>query len=195
MGVRPLDGLVAIAEGASRFEADAAVARLAANGIEAMVLADPAAGIAPHLVTDRRFPVVVRIAIADDAQQVLARSGFPTGVRDPSPLVHPVLRPRPRPTRPPEAPDPAGPVDGRHGSPDATDRFGPAGASPSWAEGDDLAAYGDDEEDDNEEDDDDHGNGNDRRRRPRWVKPVAWLTAASVVLPLVASAVRALSLL
>lgn len=178
MGVRPLDGSVAIAECASRSEADAAVARLAAHGIDAMAITDPATAAAPHVDTDRRFPVVVRIAIADDAQQVLARAGFPTGVRDPSPLVHPVLRPRSRPPGPPASTPPPTPG---HQGPDAPAGTGRSdwspGASPSPADPEDFA--------------DDDASG--PLRRPRWVKPVAWLTAASVVVPLLATAARALS--
>lgn len=161
MAVRPLNGLVSIAECTSRFEADTAVARLAAAGIDAAVVGDPAHAVAPHLVTDRAFSVLVRIAIADDAQQALVRP--PSADPEPSHLVHPSLRPRPG--QPPLAP--AGP-------PTPEDqRF-------------------DDDLDDLDGDVDD---GGERARpgRPRWVKAVAWTTVASVVLPLVAGALRTLS--
>lgn len=54
-----LKGLVAVAEFTSRFEADAAVGRLLACGVEAMVLSDTAHQIAPHMVTIRGHQVLV----------------------------------------------------------------------------------------------------------------------------------------
>ena len=93
MVVRPLNGLVSIAEYPTRFGADTAVAKLTAAGIDAAVLADPAAGVAPHLVTSRSFSVLVRVAVADDANLVLVRSGAavgPPGIAAPStPAVSP----------------------------------------------------------------------------------------------------------
>jgi hypothetical protein len=61
-----------VAEYGSRFDADLAVARLEGYGLEASVLADPAAGVAPHHVTDPVFAVVVREEVEDDARTVLA---------------------------------------------------------------------------------------------------------------------------
>lgn len=153
MGVRPLNGLVSITECASRFEADTAVALLAASGIDAVVAADPAHAIAPHLVTDRTFSVLVRIAIADDAQQALVRGASSAADVPPAQLVRPVL------------------PGGRPG--------------PPLLGADDL-------------DDDDLGDPDDldesrSSRRPRWIKVMAWTTAASVVLPLLAGVVRTIS--
>jgi hypothetical protein len=91
MAVRPLNGLVSIAECTSRFEADAAVARLASAGIDAVVLGDPAHSVAPHLVTERGFSVLVAVAIADDANQVLIQGARPGGPVV-SPLIHPTLQ-------------------------------------------------------------------------------------------------------
>jgi hypothetical protein len=153
MGVRPLNGLVSIAEYPDRFDADAAVALLASAGIEAVVLGDPAQGVAPHLVTHRGFSILVRIAIADDAQQVLVRRPG-AAVDAPSPLVHPTLRSRSGP--PPPEPPPA-----------LEDPFGDEFDEPEPGE-------------------------TGRLTRPAWVKPVAWLTAGAVVLPLVLGAVRTL---
>lgn len=57
--IDPLDGLEPIAEFGSRFEADAAAARLETEGIEAAVLGDPGSSIAPHHVNVAGFSVVV----------------------------------------------------------------------------------------------------------------------------------------
>jgi hypothetical protein len=61
-----------VAEFGSRFDADLAVARLEGYGLEASVLADPAAGIAPHHVTDPVFAVIVRQEVEEDALVLLA---------------------------------------------------------------------------------------------------------------------------
>jgi hypothetical protein len=92
VGVRPLNGLVSIAEYGSRFQADTAVAVLAASGIDAVVAADPAHA-APNVGAERGFSVLVRIAIADDAQQALVRGAAATAGAEPEPpaVVHPSL--------------------------------------------------------------------------------------------------------
>lgn len=69
---RPLPGRATAAEFGTKFDADLAAAYLEDHGIEARVLSDPAALIAPHLVTDRGFRVVVREEILDEAQEILA---------------------------------------------------------------------------------------------------------------------------
>lgn len=71
MGVRPLPGMVPIAEYASRWEADVAAARLREAGYEAAVLVDPATEIAPHHITHRLAVLVVRAEVADPAAEVL----------------------------------------------------------------------------------------------------------------------------
>ena len=71
MGVRPLPGMVAIAEYASRWEADVAAARLREAGFEATVIFDPARDVAPHHVTERLAVLVVRTEAADPAAEVL----------------------------------------------------------------------------------------------------------------------------
>ena len=71
MGVRPLPGMVAIAEYASRWEADVAAARLREEGYEAAVLVDPATEVAPHHITYRPAVLVVRAEVADLAVEVL----------------------------------------------------------------------------------------------------------------------------
>ena len=71
MGVRPLPGMVPIAEYASRWEANVAAARLREAGYEAAVIFDPATDMAPHHVTDRLARLVVRAEVADPAAEVL----------------------------------------------------------------------------------------------------------------------------
>lgn len=71
MGVRPLPGMVPIAEYASRWEANVAAARLKEAGFEAAVLVDPATEVAPHHVTDRLAVLVVRTEAADPAAELL----------------------------------------------------------------------------------------------------------------------------
>ena len=60
-----------IAEYGDRFDADVAVAKLSGHGIIASTRSDPAASIAPHLVTDRVFRVVVHADAAEDALELL----------------------------------------------------------------------------------------------------------------------------
>ncbi len=73
-----------VAEFGSRFDADLAVAKLKSAGIAAMTRNDPAASIAPHLVTDRVFSIVVTADTAEEARRVLdqpdtiGRAGTPT---------------------------------------------------------------------------------------------------------------------
>ncbi len=71
MGVRPLPGMVAIAEYPSRWEAEVAAARLREAGYEATVLTDPALEIAPQDTTYRLATLVVRAEVADLAVGVL----------------------------------------------------------------------------------------------------------------------------
>ena len=71
MWVRPLPGMVPIAEYASRWEANVAAARLTEAGYEAAVLVDPATDVAPHHVTDRLAVLVVRTEVADPAAELL----------------------------------------------------------------------------------------------------------------------------
>ncbi len=71
MGVKPLPGMVAIAEYPSRWEADVAAARLREEGYEAAVLVDPATEVAPHHVTHRLAVLVVRTEVADLAAGLL----------------------------------------------------------------------------------------------------------------------------
>jgi len=70
---RPIRGLVAIAEFGSKFEADAAVALLLSEGIEATPSYDPAmtSMIVRHMATDRTFEVLVDEANAEQAVVVL----------------------------------------------------------------------------------------------------------------------------
>lgn len=63
--------MVAIAEYASRWEADVAAARLREEGFEAAVLVDPATEVAPHHITCRLAVLVVRAEVADLASEVL----------------------------------------------------------------------------------------------------------------------------
>ena len=71
MGVRPLPGMVPIAEYGSRWEANVAAARLREAGYEATVLVDPATDVVPHYVTHRFAVLVVRAEVADSAAEVL----------------------------------------------------------------------------------------------------------------------------
>ncbi len=71
MGVRPLPGMVPIAEYATRWEANVALARLKEAGYEAAVIVDPATDVAPHHVTERLAVLVVRTEVADPAAEVL----------------------------------------------------------------------------------------------------------------------------
>lgn len=63
--------MAAIAEYASRWEANVAAARLHEAGYEATVLVDPATDSAPHHVTHRVAVLVVRAEVADTAAEVL----------------------------------------------------------------------------------------------------------------------------
>ena len=67
--------MVPVAEFPSRWEAKVAVARLEQAGIEAAMIGDPAAEVAPHHVTDRMVTVVVHHEAAEDAADVLAGDG------------------------------------------------------------------------------------------------------------------------
>ena len=69
--MRPLSGMVSIAEYATRWEANVAAARLREAGYEAVVLVDPATEVAPHHVTYRPAVLVVRSEVADLAVDVL----------------------------------------------------------------------------------------------------------------------------
>ncbi len=69
--MRPLPGMVAIAEYANRWEADVAAARLSEAGYESAVLVDPATDVAPHHVTHRLAVLVVRKEAADSAYELL----------------------------------------------------------------------------------------------------------------------------
>ncbi len=71
MGMRPLPGMVPIAEYASHWEANVAAARLTEAGYEAAVLVDPATDVAPHHVTNRLAVLVVRTEVADPAAELL----------------------------------------------------------------------------------------------------------------------------
>jgi hypothetical protein len=62
---------VVVAEYGTRFEADVAVACLTDHGIEAVLRADPAHAIAPHLVTMRGFRVEVHRDDVDLARSAL----------------------------------------------------------------------------------------------------------------------------
>ena len=73
--MRPLPGMVPVAEFPNRWEAQVAVARLEQAGIEAAMLGDPADQVAPHHVTERMVMVVVREEVAEDAADVLAVDG------------------------------------------------------------------------------------------------------------------------
>lgn len=67
----PLPGRATVAEYGSKFDADLAVAVLEDHGIEARVLSDPAATVAPHLMTDRVFRVVVRTEVLEVATEII----------------------------------------------------------------------------------------------------------------------------
>ncbi|MEZ5165274.1 MAG: hypothetical protein R2695_01835 [Acidimicrobiales bacterium] len=69
--MRPLPGRVVIAEYGDRFAADLAVAVLGDAGLDASVLADPAHSVAPHLVTEPGFRLVVPEDVAEHARSVL----------------------------------------------------------------------------------------------------------------------------
>ena len=71
MGVKPMPGMVAIAEYPNRWEANVAWARLSEAGYEAAVLVDPATDIAPHHVTDRVAVLVVRAEAVAAAVETL----------------------------------------------------------------------------------------------------------------------------
>lgn len=70
--MRPLPGRSVVGEYYSRFDADLARAVLTEAGLEAAILGDPAHAVAPHLVTERVFQLVVRDEIAEHAIDVLA---------------------------------------------------------------------------------------------------------------------------
>ena len=61
----------------SKFDADLAVAMLSDAGLEGAVMADPAHSVAPHLVTDPGFRVVVREEVAEDARELLGHDAEP----------------------------------------------------------------------------------------------------------------------
>lgn len=65
-----LPGTVVVGVYGTRFAADTAGARLAEAGYQSAVLSDPAAGIAPHLVTAHGFRVVVAADAAESARRV-----------------------------------------------------------------------------------------------------------------------------
>lgn len=69
--MEPLSGMSVVGEFDSKFDADLAVAMLSDAGLEGAVMADPAHSIAPHLVTDPGFWVVVRKEVAEDARELL----------------------------------------------------------------------------------------------------------------------------
>ncbi len=70
-GVKPIKGMVTIAEYPSRWEANVAAARLRDAGLESTVLVDPATDVAPHHVTDRMAVLVVREEAAEPAAAIL----------------------------------------------------------------------------------------------------------------------------
>jgi hypothetical protein len=72
----PLRGLVAVGEYGSRYEADAAVARLRSGGIDATASNDPAlTSVVDFMASDRTVEVLVRQADAEQARAVLAEEG------------------------------------------------------------------------------------------------------------------------
>ncbi len=73
--MRPLPGMVPVAEFPNRWEAQVVVARLEQAGIEAAMIGDPATEVAPHHVTERVVTVVVRHEAAEDAAEVLSGNG------------------------------------------------------------------------------------------------------------------------
>jgi hypothetical protein len=74
----PLTETIVIEEYGSKFDADVAVAKLSGHGIVAATWSDPAATIAPHLMTDRVFRVVVHTDAAEDAHAVLGSDPIST---------------------------------------------------------------------------------------------------------------------
>lgn len=72
LSMEPLSGMSVVGEFDSKFDADLAVAMLGDAGLEGAVMADPAHSVAPHLVTDPGFRVVVREEVAEDARELLA---------------------------------------------------------------------------------------------------------------------------
>ena len=74
---RELRGMAVVGEYGSRFDADLAAARLAEARIDAAVVGDPAAGIAPHHVTRRGFQVLVRRDAEELARTALAPASGP----------------------------------------------------------------------------------------------------------------------
>ena len=73
---RELRGMAVVGEYSSRFAADLAAARLAEARIDAAVIGDPAAAIAPHHVTRPGFRLLVRREAEDLARSAL---GGPAG--------------------------------------------------------------------------------------------------------------------
>ncbi|RMH73544.1 MAG: hypothetical protein D6683_13265 [Actinomyces sp.] len=69
--MRPLPGTTVIAEYPDAWAARVAAARLAESGIEATVLVDPAADVAPHHVVEHGARLVVREEAAEVAAGVL----------------------------------------------------------------------------------------------------------------------------
>ena len=63
--------MAVVAEYTSRFAADVAVAMLWDAGLEGAILGDPAHSVAPHLVTEPMFRVIVREEVAEDARDLL----------------------------------------------------------------------------------------------------------------------------
>lgn len=118
MAVRPLNGLVSIARYRTRSGADTAVAELRAAGIAASVLPGPAPGVAPHLGASHSFSVLVRIGIADDANQVLVRSAAGPSSSSAASAV-----PSPAPAPPPAPPATGGDADAGDGAPLARPRW------------------------------------------------------------------------
>lgn len=69
--MRPLPGRSVVAEYGSRFDADIGHARLAEAGLESVVIGDPAHSVAPHLVTEPMFHLVVLDEMIDHARSIL----------------------------------------------------------------------------------------------------------------------------
>lgn len=67
-----------VGEFTSKFDADLAVAMLGDAGLEGAVLADPAHSVAPHLVTEPGFRVIVRDEVAEDARELLGHGTEPS---------------------------------------------------------------------------------------------------------------------
>ncbi len=72
--MEPLSGMSIAGEFNSKFDADLAVAMLTDAGFEAMVMADPAHSVAPHLVTEHGFKVIVRQEVVKDARVLLEQT-------------------------------------------------------------------------------------------------------------------------